>query len=500
MIDERRSGILLHITSLPSRFGMGDLGPEAYRFADWLRTAGQGLWQTLPLSATTAAGNYSPYSSPSAFAGNALLISPEILRDDGLLAESELQGEPATASAEKINFRRAAAFRQKLLAIACGRFADKLPNADFDRFCQQNAFWLDDYARFVAIGQHRANQMWTKWPAALRDRRPTELRKVDTELAESMLQVRIRQYLFHRQWWALKSYCNSRGLQLVGDMPIYVAYDSADVWSHPEIFQLDRNKRLTAVSGIPPSDLAPGGQLWGMPLYDWKRLARDDYRWWIERIGQNLKLYDWLRIDHFLGLANYWKIPAQAKTAKQGQWVSGPRENLFRALYCHFASLPLIAEDLGFVTLEARAIMQRYNLPGLKVVIDAFSRPAGSNDFAPHNHDANCLVCTGTHDFNTVRGWYEHQSSEKERRQFFDYIGREISAAEAPWEMIRLALTSVGRMAIIPMQDVLALGREARMNVPGRPRGNWLWRMLPDQADDQLAARLKRLTWLTGRS
>lgn len=500
MFRERRSGILLHITSLPSRFGMGDLGPAAYGFADWLHSADQGLWQTLPLSPVTSVAHFSPYSSPSAFAGNPLLISPEVLCDEGLLDRSELPEEAragAGREASKVDFVRSSRLRVRLLRKACGRLLERVPQ-DFEIFCRVNGFWLDDYAFFMALKAHHAGGLWAEWPRPVRDREPGALGSLREELAEEILRVCAEQYFFHRQWEGLKAYCHGLGIQLVGDMPIYVAYDSADVWSHPELFQLDGRKRLTAVSGIPPTDDIPNGQMWGMPLYDWDRLEATGFKWWIQRIGENLKLYDWLRIDHFLGLANYWRIPADLMDARKGRWIAGPREKLFRALYSHFASIPLIAEDVGFVTLEARQIMQRYQLPGLSILLIAFMGPPGNSEFAPHNHQVNSLVCTGTHDFNTVRGWFDG-AGRQERQRFFDYVGRRVSAADASWEMVRLVHESVSRMAIIPMQDILGLGPESRMNRPGTSRGNWVWRLLPGQADGATARRLKKLTELSGR-
>lgn len=499
MKGQRRSGILLHVTSLPSRFGVGDLGPEAYRFVDFLAAAGQGVWQILPLNPTTAGGLFSPYSCPSAFAGNPLLVSLERLVGDGLLRKRDLAQAPAFRSV-RAEYPRAVRFRQPLLERAVERFLHDGHDPQYERFCQDQAYWLDDYAAFAAIRRDQGGRWWMEWPEPLRKREPAAMERVRTELAEPIERQRVLQYLFFRQWNALRAYAHEKGVQVFGDVAIYVAYDSADVWSHPELFLLDEQRRPTFVSGVPPLPGEPKGQYWGTPVYDWHVLRADGYDWWVHRMRQSLALYDLVRIDHFLGIVRGWYIPYGAASAKEGHYVDGPKAELFDAMARRIGSLPIVAEDIGHVTAEARELMSELGLPGMRVILWAFDGDVGRNPYAPHNHPRESIVYTGTHDNNTVRGWFERDARARHKRLLFDYLGREVLAEQAPWEFIRMAQLSPAETAILPMQDVLGLGREARMNRPGTRSGNWLWRMTSEQLERAPADRLRRMCTAYGRT
>lgn len=495
----RRSGILLHITSLPSPWGLGDLGPGAYEFIDFLARAKQGLWQMLPLNPTTPESFHSPYSGMSAFAGNPLLISPELLVKDGFLTRRSLNNAPQ-APEGKADFELSLQIRLPLLDQAFNRFRQKRSDSLYANFCQQNSHWLDDFALFMAMHHHFNRQLWCDWPVELRDRHADAIEAISRELADEIFKVKFQQYLFFRQWQDLRHYCHDRGIGLFGDLPIYVVYDSADVWSHPEVFQLDTDKRPSALSGMPPSRFNSDGQLWGMPLFAWSRLRRRNYSWWVQRVRQNIRMYDWVRFDHFLGLVSYWKIPIGAESAGVGRWMAGPRDDFFRVLFRRFSHVPIVAEDLGFTSAESAEILARYNLPGMRVLLDAFARTPGLSRFLPHNHVRHCVVYTSTHDSNTVRGWHDNPRSALEVENFQQYVGHPVEPDEAPWEMIRLAMSSVANSAMIQMQDVLGLSEEARMNRPGVAKGNWQWRLKPDQLSDQLAMRLAKLAEMYSRA
>jgi len=493
----RGSGVLLHITSLPSEHGVGDLGEYAYRFADLLAESGQSYWQVLPLTPTDPFFGNTPYNSRSAFAGNPLLISLQCLVDDGLLSAGELQ-RPPPFPADRVDYPSAIGFKRDLLGSAYQNFKAQGDLCDYNAFCQENAVWLDDYALFTALRSMQKRQIWSSWPQELRDRDPRALEGLENELRERSDRARFLQYVFFRQWFSLKRYCNRLGLKIIGDMPIYVNYDSADVWSRPEIFKLDEKKRPLAVSGVPPDLFSATGQLWGNPLYRWDVLMEERFEWWLWRLGHNLRLFDLLRIDHFRGLISYWEVPAKEETAQKGSWVETPHQEFFRALFRRFSSLPVIAEDLGFITSDVREVLGRYQIPGMKVLLFAFSQDLPRNPYAPHNITRNSVVYTGTHDNNTVRGWFDEESSEEDRRRINSYVGHKVGAEDVAWEFIRLAMGSVADTAILPMQDILGLGSRARMNRPASTRGNFEWRMLPEQM--RLDERLSEMTAIFGRS
>jgi len=491
----RTSGLLLHVTSLPGRFGVGDLGPAAYRFVDFLARAKQGLWQVLPLVPVDAGG--SPYSSPSTFAGNPLLVSPEGLAADGLLTEDDLAHAPAFP-AGRVDFARVIPFREALLRRAFARFeagaAPALREA-FAGFCARHAEWLDDYALFTALKAHHGGRAWTDWPRPLARREPAALDEARRALAAEVEVHRFAQFLFDRQWAALRAYAHARGVRIMGDLPIYVAHDSADVWAHPDRFLLDADGRPEAVAGVPPDYFSETGQRWGNPLYRWDRMRAAGFRWWIARITRTLGLVDLVRLDHFRGFEAYWSVPAEEETAVEGEWVEGPGAALFEAFERALGRpLPLVAEDLGTITPGVGALMERFGLPGMAVLQFAFGGDA-DNAYRPHNYRPNLVAYTGTHDNDTFLGWWTNGATPEERAVGRAYLG----TGEPHWAAIRAVATSVADTAVFPLQDVLGLGSEARMNTPGREDDNWAWRFTDGQLTDDLADRLALLTEATGR-
>ena len=497
-MKRRGSGILLHISSLPSPCGIGDVGPQAYQFADFLAQAKQSFWQILPLTPTLPVAGNSPYHGRSAFAGNPLLNSPELLVQDGLLNAGEIYPFPPS-SGNLVDFPSVISYKEKLFDLAFERFRSRRPRKDYADFCSRQAYWLEDYSRFVAFHAHFGEKVWSDWPAEIRDRSPEALKVLDQELNFQKEREKFLQYTFYRQWASLKNYCNQRSLQIFGDLPIYVQYDSADLWTHPELFKLDGAKKPYAIAGVPPDYFSKTGQYWGNPIYRWEVLRQTGYDWWIQRMGHNGRLYDLLRIDHFIGLVAYWEIPAQEKTALNGKWVEAQGEDFLKTLFKKFPSFPLIAEDLGLVTPAVREIMRRFELPGMKVLLFAFSGDA-TNPYLPHNHISNCVLYTGTHDNNTVRGWFEKEATAEDLKRLFRYLGREVSAGEVSLEFLRLAMMSVAQMAIVPIQDLLGLGAESRMNTPSSTEGNWKWKLLPEQITPALAEELRELTETYGRA
>lgn len=494
----RRSGVLLPVTSLPHGSGVGDLGPSAYAFADFLLSAGQRLWQILPLNPTDPSYGNSPYHSISSFAFNPPLISPELLVQDGLLNAEELPGASLFPEG-RVAYRRAAVIKEKLFRSACERFLGGFDREGYDAFCREHAYWLDDFALFLALKSRFQGRPWNTWPDPLRDREPEALAAAWREHEEAIERTRVVQYLFFRQWQQLRSYCNERGIEMVGDVPIYVVLDSVDVWVSPELFKLDEEKRPIFVAGVPPDYFSETGQRWGNPVYRWDRLADQGYAWWISRIRHNLALYDRIRIDHFRGFVGYWEIPAEEPTAINGRWVEAPARDFFDCLLREFPDASIIAEDLGVITPDVHEVMEHFGLPGMKVLVFAFGPDLPTNPYAPHNHEWNCVVYTGTHDNNTARGWFEEEASPEDRARLCAYTGREVSSDNVAWVLIRLALGSVANTSILSMVDVLGLGGEHRMNRPAKSRGNWRWRMGKGQITDALAGRLREMTELFGR-
>ena len=499
-MKERASGILLHISSLPSPCGIGDLGSSAYKFVDFLAEAKQKYWQILPLNPTDTAYDNSPYSSISAFAGNRLLISPELLIQQGLLKKSDI-GTPPSFPQERSAYFTVSSYKEELFHRAYGHFIKiKVGKYEYEKFCQENSHWLEDYALFVALKEHFHRKAWNRWQSEIRDRQSDVLLRAKGQLKDRVEKEKFIQFIFFQQWSSLKSYGKQKAVYFLGDVPIYVNYDSVEVWANPEIFKLDERKRAIVVSGVPPDYFSRTGQLWGNPIYRWDRLKERGYGWWIQRMKHNLHLFDLIRIDHFRGFVAFWEVPAGEKTATYGRWVKAPAEDFFSNLSKQFPHLPVIAEDLGVITPDVREIMRRFRFPGMRVLLFAFGEDNSEHPYLPHNYSRECVVYTGTHDNNTVRGWLEKEATPEDKRRLFGYLGRETTSDQLPWELIRLAMMSVAKVVIIPMQDILELGEEARMNRPGSMQGNWRWRMLPDQLTTALADRLKETTKIYGRA
>jgi 4-alpha-glucanotransferase len=491
---ERASGILLHPTSLSGEFGIGDLGPVAYRWIDWLTGAGCKLWQVLPLG-PTGYGD-SPYQCFSAFAGNPYLISPEYLLQDDLLQPNDLV-EKVDFDPGKVDYGRLIPWKLNLLERAFIRFSENPSSlrSDFMSFCTANTGWLDDYALFMAIKESNGGGSWEDWPEALRRRDPHALKDAHKSLAASIQRFTFYQFIFFRQWNALHEYARGKGVQIIGDIPIFVASDSSDVWSHPDLFYLDQELKLTVVAGVPPDYFSPTGQLWGNPLYRWPAHKASGYNWWLERLRTILNTVDIVRIDHFRGFAGYWEIPAGNPTAEHGRWVPGPGADFFNAVKASLGNdLPIIAEDLGVITPDVIKLREQFNLPGMKILQFAFSGP--DNPFLPHSYPHNCVVYTGTHDNDTARGWYA-QAPEAEKDFARRYL--KINGSDFTWDMLRTAWASTAVFAVAPLQDFLDLGSEARFNYPSHLGGNWEWRIPEKAISPELQARIKEMNWLYER-
>jgi 4-alpha-glucanotransferase len=494
----RAGGILVHPTSLPGRHGIGDLGDSAHTFVDFLVRSKGSIWQILPLG-PTGYGD-SPYQCFSAFAGNPLLISPERLQRDGYLP-AQLPFETPTFPANRVDFGRVIDWKARLFDLAFQRFGDAPPPgkaAAFDDFCDEQAAWLDDFALFMALKAcHKDVEggVWNTWPDAIARRRPEALVSWSAELAPEIELEKFKQFLFFEQWLALKTYANERNIRIVGDVPIFVAFDSADVWANPEIFYLDEAGAPTVVAGVPPDYFSATGQRWGNPLYRWGLMAQNGYAWWVERLRMTFAQVDVVRIDHFRGFDAYWEIPATESTAVVGRWVKGPGAHFFEAMREALGELPIIAEDLGVITPPVEALRDQFAFPGMKILQFAFGGERNSA-FLPHNFGRNCVVYTGTHDNETTAGWY-HNAGLAEQDHVRRYVARD--GSDIAWDMIRLAYASVADTAVAPLQDLMSLGNEARMNFPGKTGGWWCWRFTPEMLTDIMASRLAELTELFGR-
>jgi 4-alpha-glucanotransferase len=491
----RSAGILLHPTSLPGPYGIGDLGEQAYRWIDGLVRAAQTWWQILPLG-PTGYGD-SPYQAFSAFAGNVYLISPDVLANEGLLRRSDLEGRQFPAG--HVDYGAVIPFKLGLLARAWEHFRGGAAPAlrqPFEEFCKREAAWLDDFALFMALKSAHSGASWQSWPRELVLRRPEALERARRELDGPLGMHKFGQFLFFRQWSAVKSYANSKGIRLIGDVPIFVSGDSADVWANPQLFLLDEQRRPRVVAGVPPDYFSATGQLWGNPLYDWEAARRDGYAWWLARLRATLRQVDLVRLDHFRGFEAHWEVPAGSPNAIHGRWVKGPDLDFFFAVRERLGGLPLIAEDLGLITPEVEKLRDDLHLPGMRILQFAFGG-APEDRFLPHNYERNCVVYTGTHDNDTTRGWYA-TISEGERHYIRRYLGRD--GSDVAWDMIRLAWSSVADLALAPLQDALNLGSEGRMNFPGRPAGNWGWRYTREQLTPGVLDRLEDLTRLYARA
>ena len=495
-MNERSSGILLHPTSLPGVYGAGDLGANAYLFVDWLAGAEQACWQVLPLG-EVGPGN-SPYMSASAFAGSVLLIDLQELAHQGWLSVEDMI-PLAEFSHDRVDYCLQKTFRQERLHRAAKRFfadTNASLHSAYSDFCRAERAWLDDYALFKTISAQQEGRNWNQWPAALAGRQVEALRSLEVESAEQVNFWKFCQWCFARQWTQLKQYANERGVQLIGDVPIFVAYQSADVWAHPELFELDESGSPIAVAGVPPDYFSETGQLWGNPLYRWDIHENTGYAWWIQRLQYALHNFDRVRIDHFRGFDSYWEVPAHETTAINGKWVPGPGAKLFEAFKQAFVDLPVIAEDLGVITDEVVALRDRFDLPGMRILQFAFGEDE-SNHFLPHNYIANTVAYTGTHDNDTMLGWWE-TSSEEVQAFVRQYLGG--GEIDVPWDMMAALSESVANTVIFPMQDVLGLSGAYRMNLPGSAEGNWEWRFSWDQVQPWQTIKLSDMTVLNERS
>jgi 4-alpha-glucanotransferase len=498
--------VLLHPTSLPGPYGAGDLGPEASAFIEFLAAAGQRIWQVLPLNPTGYAD--SPYQCFSAFAGNPLLISLDLLVKQGLLSRKDLKDVPKF-STNSIEYGAVIKFRFAKLRLAAERFFAALDSgrkAEFESFCSKEAAWLEGYALFMAAKDAHGGVAWTGWEPALAAREPEALTRWSTRLATEIAAHKFWQFEFFQQWGALRAKCNKRGIRIMGDVPIYVAHDSADVWTAPQLFWLDDQGNPLKVSGVPPDYFSATGQLWGNPTYRWERLREDGYRWWIARVRGVMRLFDLVRIDHFRGFEAYFEIPAGEQTAVNGVWIKAPGMELFETLEREFGELPIVAENLGNITPEVEAIRHRFGFPGMAILQFAFGTDPQGPSFRPHNYERNLVAYTGGHDNDTTVGWWTSGVGDSTRSK--DDLSTEAEFASAylslrgekiQWAMIRALMSSVADTVLIPMQDVLGLGGEARMNLPGRMGGNWKWRYEHGQLRPEMTQRLRELTELYDR-
>lgn len=503
----RTSGILLHPTSLPSRFGVGDFGDEAFRFADQLNASGQGLWQMLPLG--PAGKSDSPYQAFSAFAGNALLISPDLLVREGHLREQDLADAP-NGSEDRIDYEQVRQWKIPLLTKAYQNFREHARAEQkhaFEKFCSDHKAWLDDYALFMALrNQIGTDESWTSWHEDLVKRERAALRAWRRRLKNEIECQRFQQFEFFRQWDALRTYCKDRGIFIMGDIPIYVSHESSDVWAHPEQFCLDQQGKPTEISGVPPDYFSETGQLWGNPIYRWTEMERSRFKWWIERFRGTFRLFDLVRLDHFRGFDAYWAVPATEKTAVNGKWIKAPGEKLFRAAKKALGQLEVVAENLGDITPEVEQLRRQFNFPGMAVLQFGFGTDPQASTFRPHNFARELFAYTGTHDNDTVIGWWTSEGGDSTRspedvRKEKAIARRYLGPSDEPinWKLIRLLLSSVAHAAIVPMQDVLGLGSETRMNMPGVGEGNWSWRMKAGAFTNEYQKRLRDLAEIYDR-
>ncbi|HEY3402953.1 MAG TPA: 4-alpha-glucanotransferase, partial [Ohtaekwangia sp.] len=502
-VQERSAGILMHITSLPSRYGIGDLGPQAYAFADFLYRCNQSYWQLLPINPVEVGDSPSPYSSFSAMAGNELLISPELLATENLLSEDEVH-EYSLPLENEVDYLKSRQIKEVLFEKAWQSFqlqGDSPLKNDFQKFIAQESYWLNDYALYVELKRHYNLQSWGDWDVEYRNRHPDALKWFSSEHEAALQKTKWLQFIFFRQWKKLKAYAESVSLKLVGDLPFYMSYDSVDVWANPEIFSLDDQHKVKGVAGVPPDYFNADGQLWGMPVYCWDKLETTGYDWWIRRIRKNLELFDVIRLDHFRAFAGYWEVPASETTAVNGKWQTGPSSKFFHAMKATFGELPFIAEDLGEITDDVYQLRDEFNLPGMKVLQFAFSNDISKSMYAPHQYaNTNFIVYTGTHDNNTTRGWYRMDLDKKQRTRISEYVGCGVNEQNINTVLLRLAYASTAKAVIAPMQDILGLDEHARMNKPGTVKSNWKWRVSPRYDSPILEEQLRHWTNLYGRS
>ncbi len=493
---ERSSGLLCHITSLPGKFGIGTMGKEAYDFVDFMILSGQKIWQLLPLG-HTGYGD-SPYQCFSAFAGNPILISLEKLYEEGFLSKKDLEFSEAFDQ-HNVDYGRVIIYKTPLLKRAYENFATKATKVErvkYANFCKENDLWLEDYAMYIALKELFGGKPWYEWNYDIKMRQEHAMYHYREMLRGQIEFYKVTQYFFFKQWFELKTYANLNNIQIMGDIPLYIAYDSVDAWSSSEYFLFTDQKVPESVAGVPPDYFSATGQLWGNPLYDWEKLKETDFKWWIDRIQANFKIYDILRIDHFRGLAAYWAVPYGETTAINGKWVKAAGKELFEAVFAKLGDLPIVAEDLGVITPDVEELRDSNNMPGMKILQFAFDS-GDDNNFLPHTYINNCVVYTGTHDNDTCMGWIR-ACKEEDKGFVRDYI-HNLNEADFSWTLIRMAWASVACWAITPMQDLLSRGSEARMNFPGKASGNWRWRYLQSDLSDELAASLAKLTKIYAR-
>ena len=490
-MKKRQSGVLMHISSLPGKYGIGSFGQSAYDFVDFLVRTKQRYWQILPLG-TTSYGD-SPYQSFSAFAGNTYFIDFDILIEEGLLNEADVKGADFGDDPRKVDYAKIFDARRPIMEKAVARFLKAEDLSDYESFVEENAAWLEVFAEYMAIKEHFDNLAWTEWPdEAIRRREAASLASYREKLADKLTYHRVTQYLFFKQWLRLKAYANEHHIEIVGDMPIYVAADSADVWAQPHFFKTDAVGKPTCVAGCPPDEFSETGQLWGNPIYDWEAMDKDGYAWWIERLRESFKIYDIVRIDHFRGFESYWEVPADSETSATGKWVKGPDYKLFAAVKEALGDLNIIAEDLGFMTDEVIELRERTGFPGMKILQFAFNPDDESID-SPHLAPNNSVMYTGTHDNNTVLGWYKDEIDDATRQYMAQYTNRK-EYETVPHAMLRTIFASVSFMAIATMQDLLELDSAARMNYPSTIGGNWTWRMTAEELNPIVEGELYSLT------
>ena len=490
-MKKRQSGVLMHISSLPGKYGIGSFGQSAYDFVDFLVRTKQRYWQILPLG-TTSYGD-SPYQSFSAFAGNTYFIDFDILIEEGLLNEADVKGAEFGDDPRKVDYAKIFDARRPIMEKAVARFLKAEDLSDYESFVEENAAWLEVFAEYMAIKEHFDNLAWTEWPdEAIRRREAASLASYREKLADKLTYHRVTQYLFFKQWLRLKAYANEHHIEIVGDMPIYVAADSADVWAQPHFFKTDAVGKPTCVAGCPPDEFSETGQLWGNPIYDWEAMDKDGYAWWIERLRESFKIYDIVRIDHFRGFESYWEVPADSETSATGKWVKGPDYKLFAAVKEALGDLNIIAEDLGFMTDEVIELRERTGFPGMKILQFAFNPDDESID-SPHLAPNNSVMYTGTHDNNTVLGWYKDEIDDATRQYMAQYTNRK-EYETVPHAMLRTIFASVSFMAIATMQDLLELDGAARMNYPSTIGGNWTWRMTAEELNPIVEGELYSLT------
>lgn len=492
----RGSGILVHITSLPSPFGIGDLGPGSYGFVDFLVASGHKFWQLLPLNPTDGAHAHSPYSGQSAFAGNPLLISPQLLEDQGLVNLADFPFEQTDP--HQVDFGKVKTYKDQLLDSAYSEFKNKKEfKKDFKKFCKKHDFWLDDFSLYKALA-HKYKKSWVEWPEPLRDREKKAMKEAKKELADEILKAKFIQFIFFSQWQRLSEYVHEKGIQFIGDIPFYVNHESSDCWAYARYFKLDEDKKQKYGSGVPPDAFSKTGQLWNTPVFDWDELKKDDYKWWVERLEQNVLLFDMVRLDHFRAFSAYWEVPSGEKTAENGKWVKAPGKNFFKLVKKKFPKMPFIAEDLGEIDKPVEKLLQKFSFPGMKVLQFAFGDDKKNNLYLPFNHVPHSIVYTGTHDNPTIKSWFK-DADQKTKRHLQEYTDRRLSKNNVYAVMHRMALNSVSQIAVVPLQDFIALGEEGLMNIPGTSEGNWMWRITPEEMPLNQVEKFKKLNVFYGR-